>query len=361
MAQKTRAQILAEIGTLLADNTSGDISPLDVRTVTEDLNDSLMINNTITRSALQTLISGSLVETNSIYQISNAVGATKVILVFGKTSSTISTLAINLTDNTFGNYDISGDTFTEAVPTLADVLDVGNTSGANNIVFDATYGIELDNTSTLKEGSYDFGGAGGISRICGVGYEDMWQSGIRHVFDNNGFIRNSTNCFNVVPDNTFDDSLRFKVGSLWTLDDGTTYICTDASTGAAVWQAQQGTTADWNPTLTLDATVVIAATVSRTLYSVNGNVATCSIYLDACEIDFTAGATGTIKFDYPIPSATPNTIGTFTIYESPTNTSIISGKIRNVSGQLELEVDEWTTTLVLTAGVIAIQFQYSIN
>ena len=96
--------------------------------------------------------------------------------------------------------------------------------------------IFFDNGSALREGTYDFGGNGGISRICSVDYEDMWQAGIRHVFDNNGLIRHSTNCFDVVPDSSFDNTLRFKIDSLWTLDNGTTYKCTDASTGAAVWE-----------------------------------------------------------------------------------------------------------------------------
>ena len=101
---------------------------------------------------------------------------------------------------------------------------------------DAGADIFFDNGSALREGTYDFGGDGGISRICSVDYEDMWQAGIRHVFDNNGLIRHSTNCFNVVPDSSFDNTLRFKIDSLWTLDNGTTYKCTDASTGAAVWE-----------------------------------------------------------------------------------------------------------------------------
>ena len=101
---------------------------------------------------------------------------------------------------------------------------------------DAGADIFFDNGSALREGTYDFGGDGGISRICSVDYEDMWQAGIRHVFDNNGLIRHSTNCFDVVPDSSFDNTLRFKIDSLWTLDNGTTYKCTDASTGAAVWE-----------------------------------------------------------------------------------------------------------------------------
>ncbi|MEY2867882.1 MAG: hypothetical protein RIR01_282 [Bacteroidota bacterium] len=40
MAVKTKAQILAEISSLLADNTTGDISALDVRTVVNDITDS---------------------------------------------------------------------------------------------------------------------------------------------------------------------------------------------------------------------------------------------------------------------------------------------------------------------------------
>jgi hypothetical protein len=120
--------------------------------------------------------------------------------------------------------------------TLANVLVTGQRTGGNNIIVDDTDAVELNNTSLLKKGSYDFGGNGGISRICSNQYEDMWQNGFRHVFDQSGFIRHSTNCFNVIPDSSFDDTLRFAVGSLWTLDDGTTYRCIDNTTGAAVWE-----------------------------------------------------------------------------------------------------------------------------
>jgi hypothetical protein len=120
--------------------------------------------------------------------------------------------------------------------TLAQTLVLGNTTGGENILINDADAIELENTSLLKKGTYDFGGDGGISRICSNQYEDMWQSGFRHVFDQSGFIRHSTNCFDVIPDSSFDVTLRFKVNSLWTLDNGTTYKCSDASTGAAVWE-----------------------------------------------------------------------------------------------------------------------------
>ena len=120
--------------------------------------------------------------------------------------------------------------------TLAQTLVFGKETGGENILVNNADAIELENTSLLKKGTYNFGGNGGISRICSNNYEDMWQNGFRHVFDQSGFIRNSTNCFNIVPNNSFDDTLKFAVGSFWTLDDGTTYKCIDNTTGAAVWE-----------------------------------------------------------------------------------------------------------------------------
>jgi hypothetical protein len=120
--------------------------------------------------------------------------------------------------------------------TLAQTLDLGNETGGENIIINTADAIELENTSLLKKGTYDFGGNGGISRICSNQYEDMWQNGFRHVFDQSGFIRNSSNGFDAVPDSSFDVTLRFKVGSFWSLDNGTTYICTDNTEGAAEWE-----------------------------------------------------------------------------------------------------------------------------
>ena len=120
--------------------------------------------------------------------------------------------------------------------TLAETLDIGNNTGGNDILLNNADAIQLENGSSVEKGTYDFGQQGGVSRICGVGFEDMWQGGIRHVFDSNGLIRNSSNGFNLIPNNSFDVTLRFKVGSIWTLDDGTSYVCIDATTGAAIWE-----------------------------------------------------------------------------------------------------------------------------
>jgi len=120
--------------------------------------------------------------------------------------------------------------------TLAQTLDLGNSTGGENILVNNADAIELENTSLLKKGTYDFGGNGGISRVCSNQYEDMWQNGFRHVFDQSGFIRTSSNGFDAIPDSSFDVTLRFKVGSFWTLDDGSTYVCIDNTEGAAVWE-----------------------------------------------------------------------------------------------------------------------------
>jgi len=148
---------------------------------------------------------------------------------------TIEEVTINVTDNLI-TVNINKVTGGGGAQTLAETLVLGNNTGGTDILLNNDDAIVLENNSSIRKGTYDFGQNGGVSRICGVDYEDMWQGGIRHVFDNNGLIRNSTNGFDTVPNFSFDASLRFKVGSFWTLDDGTTYICTDATIGAAVWE-----------------------------------------------------------------------------------------------------------------------------
>jgi hypothetical protein len=130
----------------------------------------------------------------------------------------------NITTDDFKTYITSGITG-DYLPLSGGVMD-------DNAI------IQFDNASQLREGVYDFGGQGGISQICGVGYENNWQSGINHIFDNNDFIRESSHCFNIIPDNTFDSSLRFKVGSRWVLDNGDIYVCSDNNINTAVWDLE---------------------------------------------------------------------------------------------------------------------------
>jgi hypothetical protein len=145
--------------------------------------------------------------------------------------------------NSFTGGTVSGSTeFTDGL--TANTLNVNGVNITGDYlplsggVMDDNAIIQFDNASQLREGVYDFGGQGGISQICGVGYENNWQSGINHIFDSNGFIRESSHCFNIIPDNTFDSSLRFKVGSRWVLDNGDIYVCSDDNVGVAVWDLE---------------------------------------------------------------------------------------------------------------------------
>jgi hypothetical protein len=125
---------------------------------------------------------------------------------------------------------------------LETVLGNGNTSGPNDIQFDTTQGVLFNNSSRLREGTIDalLGGSKGIAQICAVGYELKWEAGRLYVMDGNGiYIRWSLYNFTITPTVTDDSTLGYLTGSKWSLDDGTTYVCTDNTTGAAVWEIQE--------------------------------------------------------------------------------------------------------------------------
>ena len=135
---------------------------------------------------------------------------------------------------------------TISVGDLQSVTDEGNTTTNNiqlidaaELIFGAGGGILLDNASRLREGTIDagLGGSKGIAQICGVGYELKWEAGRLYVMNGNGnAIRSSLYNFNIVPTINDDDTKAYYVGSLWSLDNGDVYECTDSTTGAAVWE-----------------------------------------------------------------------------------------------------------------------------
>jgi len=123
------------------------------------------------------------------------------------------------------------------IPTLQEVTDSGNTT-TNDIQFGAGAGVLLNNTSRLREGTIDagFGGTKGIAQICAVGYELKWEAGRLYVMDGNGnTIRHSLYNFTTVPSANDDNTKGYYVGSLWSLDSGVCYICTDSTTASATW------------------------------------------------------------------------------------------------------------------------------
>jgi len=134
---------------------------------------------------------------------------------------------------------------------LQQVTDIGNTT-TNDIQFGIGKGALLNNGSRLREGTIDagFGGTKGIAQICAVGYELKWEAGRLYVMDGNGvLIRHSLYNFTTLPSATDDYSKGYYVGSLWTLDNGISYICTDSTLSAATWDIYEATpqvNADWN-------------------------------------------------------------------------------------------------------------------
>jgi hypothetical protein len=158
---------------------------------------------------------------------------------------------------------------------LQQVTDLGNTT-TNDIqllfnaetIYGAGGGILLDNSSRLREGTIDagLGGSKGIAQICAVGYELKWEAGRLYVMDGNGiYIRSSLYNFNIAPTVNDDNTKGYLVNSLWILDDNTTYICTDSTTGSAIWVQY------FNPVATDGVTITGDGTSGNPLVSVSGS------------------------------------------------------------------------------------------
>ena len=195
----------------------------------------------ISRTDLITDLTANLAVGGKFYRINDAVGSTITLLVIAESNINLYSIGTNIATGEQGTYDITTDVFAPIVSsaqTLSQTLVLGNTSGANDIVFDATYGLEFDNLSRLREGTIDagLGGLKGIAQICGAGYELKWENGRLYVMGSSGnTIRQSLYNFTTTPTATDDTTLGYAIGSLWTLDDGTVYVCSDATATAAVW------------------------------------------------------------------------------------------------------------------------------
>jgi hypothetical protein len=238
----------------------------------------------ISRADLITDLTANLAVGGKFYRINDAVGSTITLLVIAESNLNLYPFGIDATTGEIGTYDITTDVFAPIVSssqTLADTLILGNTSGANDIQFDAAQGILLDNTSRLREGTIDagLGGLKGIAQICGAGYELKWEAGRLYVMGSSGnTIRQSLYNFTTTPTSTDDNTLGYAVGSLWTLDDGTVYECTDASMGAAVWNLI-ATAPDLQQVTDIGATTTNAITVNASVGPMKTVIGVASIGL----------------------------------------------------------------------------------
>jgi len=183
------------------------------------------------------------------------------------------------------------------------VTDNGN-STTNNIELGANAGIILDNSSRLQEGTIDAGTGGnkGIAQICGLGYELKWEAGSLYVMNGNGnAIREVRYTFNVTPTNLDDISKGFQVGSLWVLDNGDVYECTDNTDDNAVWSLKVNAVPSLQDVTNVGSTStnvisvynagVSSADINQNSVAVNDIVLNKHAYLTAEGLDFDNSAT----------------------------------------------------------------------
>jgi hypothetical protein len=225
----------------------------------------------ISRTDLITELTANLAVGGKFYRINDAVGSTITLLVIAESNINLYSFGIDATTGEIGTYDITTDVFSPIVSsaqTLSDTLILGNTSGANDIEFDATQGLLFANSSRLREGTIDagLGGLKGIAQICGAGYELKWENGRLYVMGSSGnTIRQSLYNFSTAPTTSDDVTLGYQDGSLWTLDNGDTYECTVAATGTWILRAN---VPDLQQVTTAGATTTVGITVDNGTESV---------------------------------------------------------------------------------------------
>ncbi len=151
-------------------------------------------------------------------------------------------VTINVVDNVI-QVNINNVSGGGGSQTLAQTLDLGNTTGGENINISNGDAIVLDNGSMLKKGTIDAGNGGskGISQICGVGFEHKWEAGRLYIMNDGGtIIREVSHNLTYTPTVTDDVTKGFVQNTRWILDNGDIYICTDPTEGAAVWELVTG-------------------------------------------------------------------------------------------------------------------------
>lgn len=203
--------------------------------------------------------------------------------------------------------------------TLQDVTDTGNTT-SNNIAFLIGAGLTFSNGSIFREGTTDagLGGAKGVAQICSISYELKWEAGRLYVMEQNGFtIRLSLYNFSNIPTVNDDDTKGFNVNTLWTLDDGTTYKCTDKTTGAAVWVLQSSASVAWGGiTGTLSAQTDLQSALDAKVD--DGAVTTSGLTMSTDRIlGRTTASTGAIE-EIAVGSGLTLSSGTLTNTATPT-------------------------------------------
>jgi len=96
--------------------------------------------------------------------------------------------------------------------------------------------IAFDNGSRIHQTP----NANGIDQVCSIDYVHRWSNGSLYILDQSNGIRQVQYGLTVEPGASYDETLGYMVGSRYIKDDGTSFICTDASEGAAEWEEEGG-------------------------------------------------------------------------------------------------------------------------
>ena len=227
----------------------------------------------------------------------------------------------------------------------------------NGDTFEAGAVFEFNNGSQLREGAKDNGLGGGIARVCTNEKYDQWEDGVRYLYEVSGSIVYAESINNVIPDDDYDESRSFAIGSRFkNLVTGIEYLCKDASDGDAVWEAQSGT---YSPTFT--DTNCTTTLLSPMIYTVIGDIVTMyfaiEILLDELAVDCN------VKFD-PIIQPTNDFS---TLYEAAgpitedTKGLLTELKVESASGTKQIRVRIIEATVPGSSHYIKGSFSFNKN
>jgi hypothetical protein len=206
---------------------------------------------------------------------------------------------------------------------LQEVTDQGNTT-TNDIALLDTAKVTFDNGAKLQKGTTNAGALGGIALKCSVDYELKWEAGRLYVMQQDGFeIREVRYTLTATPTVNDDDTKGFVVGSRWILDNGETWVCSDANTGAALWNIE-----------------VTGGGISY--YTASGT----NTYITGAISNPSEGDTYLINFTSPNSGA--STLDGITLVNTKTQSNLVSGDIR--TNETHLVVYDSSVFQVLTVG-----------
>lgn len=217
---------------------------------------------------------------------------------------------------------------------LQQVTDVGNTTDDDISLLNSA-AIVFNNGSKLQKGTTDagIGGAGGIALKCSLSYELKWDGGRLYIMQQDGTeIREVRYTFTTTPTIDDDTTKGFVVGSRWVLDDGTTYVCSDNTDGAAVWDIEE---------ISGGIDYYVDAGIANAYSITTGKSLVSNTTGDTYLIKFTNANTGNSTLSVDGITAVP-------IIDSKTQTSLTSGNISDES--VHLVVYTGTNFEIVTVG-----------